>query len=110
VDDAIDLILGEDLAQEGLVTDIALVETQILAGDVLHTVQGLGIGVAQVIDDHNIVTLVQKLHAGVGADITGTAGDKNFHRKNLLLFLSFAATIVSHLRKDFNTNITLAKE
>ena len=48
--------------------------SEILTGDLLHPIQTRGVGVAQVVDDHDTVALVQKLHAGMGADIARAAG------------------------------------
>ena len=60
-------------------TDVAFVEAQVLARQLPDPVQALGVGVAQIIHDHDAVAAVQKLHAGVGADIAGTAGDQYIH-------------------------------
>ena len=79
VDDAADLVFGEDLPQQPFVPDIALIKLQGLAGELLHPLQAFGIGIAQIVDDHHAVAALQKLQAGVRADIPGAAGDQNIH-------------------------------
>ena len=80
VDDGCDFVLGKDFVHEGLVPDIAPVERYLPAGKLLHPLQALGIGVAQVIHHHNAIAGVQKLHTGMRPDISGSAGDQNVHR------------------------------
>ena len=53
----------------------------LFAGELLHPLQGLGVGVAQIINDHYLMAAFQQLDAGVCADVPGTAGDKNIHKK-----------------------------
>ena len=74
VDDAGNLVLGKDLLQQSLIPDIALVEFQGLPGELLNPVQAFGIGIAQIVNDHHAIAVFQQLQAGMGADITGTAG------------------------------------
>ena len=81
MDDAGDLIFTEDLLKQRFVPHIALVEADALAGDALHPLQTLRIGIDQIVDDHHLIAAFQQLHAGVRADITGTAGDQNLHNK-----------------------------
>ena len=81
VNDAVNLVFLEDGGQQCFVPHIALVEFHLFAGELLHPLQGLGVGVAQIINDHYLMAAFQQLDAGVCADVPGTAGDKNIHKK-----------------------------
>ena len=65
--------------QERLVPYVSLVEFDFPAGNGLHPLQALGVGVAQVVDDRHIVSAVEKFNAGMGADVSGAAGNQNVH-------------------------------
>ena len=84
--DTADIMGGEDFPQQGLIPDVALVEGQALAGELLHPVQAFGVGIAKIVDDHNTITAVEQLYAGVGSDIAGTAGNENIHKMCLLFY------------------------
>ena len=79
VDDTADLVFREDLPQQSLVTDIALIELQALAGKLFHPVQAFSVGVTQIVNDYHTVAAVQQLYAGMGADIAGAAGNQYIH-------------------------------
>ena len=79
VDDGGNLIFRENFPQERLVPYVSLVEFDFPAGNGLHPLQALGVGVAQVVDDRHIVSAVEKFNAGMGADVSGAAGDQNVH-------------------------------
>ena len=79
VDDAGDVVLGKNLAQQGLIPDIALVEFNGLAGDLLHPLQAHRVGVHQIVDDYHAIAVFQQLHTGVGANVPGTAGNQYVH-------------------------------
>ena len=81
MNDAVNLVFLEDGGQKRFVPHIALVEFHLFAGELLHPLQGLGVGVAQIINDHYLMAAFQQLNAGVCADVPGTAGDKNIHKK-----------------------------
>ena len=87
VDHTADLIFCKDLGQQSFVTNVAFVELQILAGQFLHTLQGLGVGIAQIVDDYNTVAAFQQLNTGVGANIAGTAGNQYVHRTYLHILI-----------------------
>ena len=88
VDHCVDGIFREDLLQQRLITDIALIELQALARQLHNTVQAFRIGIAQIVDDHHTVSAFQQLQAGVRSDITGTAGNKHIHGKFLLCLIA----------------------
>ena len=79
MDDGADLVFSKDLPQQVAIPHIALIELHGLAGQLPDTVQALGVGIAQVVDDNDAVAAFQQLHAGMGTDISGTAGHKNIH-------------------------------
>ena len=71
--------LGEDLFHVLVASHICLIESEVLAGDLLHAVQHHRGSIVVVICHDHVVAGVQKLDAGVAADITGTAGNQNCH-------------------------------
>ena len=79
MDNTADVIFRKNLQQQGLIPHVSLVKLQLFARELLPPLQGLGIGIAQIVNDHNAVAALQQLQAGVGTDITGSAGDKNIH-------------------------------
>ena len=68
-------MLGEDLAQQRGITNIALDELWPLAAERFQSIDDAHPAVAQVIEDNDVVTRLGECHAGVGADVAGTAGD-----------------------------------
>ncbi len=85
VNDGGNFIFGEDFPEQRLVPDVALVEFQGFAGEGLDPIQTLGVGIAEVVHNHHAVAAIEQLQAGVGADITGAAGDQNVHGDILLM-------------------------
>ena len=75
VDDGVDLVLGEDFLQALPVQKVGFVEFEVLAGDLPDVVQGFGLGVDEVVHDDDVLACIEKLHAGVGADVPGAAGN-----------------------------------
>ena len=88
VDHAADLVFGKDLFQQCLITHIAFIELQTLAGEFLNTLQGFGVGIAQVVDDHHTVAAFQQFQTGVRADIARAAGYQNIHNTYLRMIIS----------------------
>ena len=79
VDHAVDLVLIEDGVHGLPVAHVLLIEVHMLAGDLLHALNGLRAGVDQVVHHHNAHVLLQKLNTGVASDVSGAAGDKYVH-------------------------------
>ena len=79
MNDAINGIFCENFPKQGFVPHIAFVKRQSFAGKLLHPLQGLGVGVAQIVDDNHITTQFQQFQTGVRTDIAGTAGNKYMH-------------------------------
>ena len=79
-----DVILREDFPEQPFVPDVPFVEGNLLAGEGFHPLQGNGVGIAEIIDDHHAVSAAEQLHTGMGADITGAAGNQNIHTKSSL--------------------------
>lgn len=52
------------------------------AGDLLHPAQGFLGRVDQIVCYHDLIARLDKLHAGVAADVTGAAADQNRHGKH----------------------------
>ena len=78
VDDAVDLVIGEDFLHGFAIKYICLVEGEILgffvSDDLAHARYGDLACVGKVVYDDNLVVAVEQLDNGMGADKTGTAG------------------------------------
>ena len=61
------------------VAQVDPVEDQRSARELLDPAQRLLLAVAEVVDDGDVVAGPQQLHAGVAADVAGSAGDENLH-------------------------------
>ena len=72
--------LGAAFAQRGdqrrAVANVAAHHADLLAGDTRNARQGLGMTVAEVVEDRHPVTGVEQFDAGMGTDVTGAAGDQ----------------------------------
>ena len=79
VNGAVDMVLFKDAVEGRPVAHVVFVEGHLFAGDLLHALDRPGAGVDEVVDDDHAVAAVQKLHAGMAADIPGAAGDKDIH-------------------------------
>ena len=79
MDDAAYIVFREDRVQPASVSDIDLIETDILPGYLLDPLHSFGAGVDEVVDHNDVIALGQKLDTSVAADITGTSGYKNGH-------------------------------
>ena len=86
VDGAADVVLFKDAVEGRAVAHVVFVEGHLFAGDLLHALDGLGVGIDQIVDDDHAVAAVEKLHAGMAADIARAAGDKYVHVVSPLCF------------------------
>ena len=72
VDDAVDLVRGEDLLQRVAVVDVGDDELEVCGGlgadDGLDAVLDLGGGVGEVVHDDDLVAVLEQLDAGVAAN------------------------------------------
>ena len=82
MDDAVDAVAGEYFVKLLAVTHIRLIKSHGLARYLLDTLARLGAAVNKIINDDDIHALLQKLNAGVAADIAHSAGDQNRHKDN----------------------------
>ena len=76
-----DFMLCKNLPQQSSVAHVPFIERYRRTGEFLYPFQALGVGVAQIVNDHNFIAALQQFHTGVRTDITGTAGNQNFHSK-----------------------------
>ena len=76
---AADVVLFKDAVKGCSVAHVVFVEGDLLAGDLLYALDGLGAGIDQVVDHDNAVAAIEKLHAGMASDIPRAAGDKYVH-------------------------------
>ena len=72
-----DRMAGEDPVQERGVTNIALDELRARAAEYLQSIDDAFLTVAEVVENDDVVSSLGKRHAGVRADVAGTAGDQN---------------------------------
>ena len=79
VNHRVDRLSRESDVQRLRVAQIALNKRKILAGNLADAVQRLRFGVAEVIDDDNLMSFFQQFHAGMAANIARAARNKNFH-------------------------------
>jgi hypothetical protein len=70
VEDGFGSVLGEDLVEEGGVVEVALDEGDAVVGE------GVEVAVDEVVEDDDGFTEAEEVLDGVGADVTGTAGDE----------------------------------
>mmetsp|Transcript_101059 Transcript_101059/g.257056 ORF Transcript_101059/g.257056 Transcript_101059/m.257056 type:complete len:248 (-) Transcript_101059:33-776(-) len=80
VDHAVELLRLEELLHGLCVAHVRLEERNILAGDLLNAIYGLGRGIHQVVHDGHLEACLQKLDDGVRADVAGAAGAANVLR------------------------------
>ncbi|MNH28986.1 hypothetical protein D3C79_891910 [compost metagenome] len=79
MDDRGDLLLGEDPIQQGLITNIPLIEQGFLPADGRDPGQHAALAVAQIVHYHGFHARRLQGKAGMAADIAATAGDQYFH-------------------------------
>ena len=79
VNDSIRLFGLENLCQGFCITDVGLVERNLLPDDFPHALQSLRVGIVKIVNNDNTVTSLVKLDNGVTADIAGTTCKKNLH-------------------------------
>ena len=64
-----------------LVANIALYQNRLTPCDLLDPVECFWVTVAEVVENNNFVAGLKQLDAGVGSDVTGTAGNQNTHAR-----------------------------
>ena len=80
VDDGINTGMpGEQGLHLVLMAQLRLDKGDLFSGDLLHPPQSFLAGVAEVVRHYDIIPGLQKLHAGMAADITGSAANQNRH-------------------------------
>jgi hypothetical protein len=72
MDDAVDLMLGEDAVKHLGVVDVALIERHAIIDEVT-------VSAGEVVDDHCRKTLVGERAHNVRADVSGAPGDQPGH-------------------------------
>ena len=72
VDDGLDVVLRENLVEDGRIADIALVEFR-------FRIQGIAMARLQIIDDDDIFTLLHELMDCMRTDIASAATNQNRH-------------------------------
>ena len=69
----------KDPVHGGPVPDVRFHMGDGMPHDPLHPGHRLRAGIDVVVDDHGLMAGLAELHAGVGTDETGAAGQQNFH-------------------------------
>ncbi len=70
---------GENRIESLFVDQVDLMKDDGSAGYLLDTLQGYSAWIGKIVDNGNIMSFFQQFKAGVAADITGPAGNKNIH-------------------------------
>ena len=83
MNDGIYIVLVKYLCYRGAVEQIRLVKHGAHARDLFDAVDNARLGIGKVVEYNYLLPLFDKLHTGVGADIAGSAGNKNAHKKRL---------------------------
>jgi hypothetical protein len=84
VDHGLNILMGlEHCMKPCFIQQICLEKGKIFSRNVFDPVKSLGGGVDKIIEYHHVMALVQQFNAGMAADISGTASDKNFHWNSL---------------------------
>ena len=73
MDNGVDLVVGEDFLHRFSVAHIRLIKRNGSTGDLLYPFDRFGTGIGIVVGDHNGVSCLDQLDAGVRADISGAA-------------------------------------
>ena len=79
VDAGVEGELSEHFFEAFTVADVNLHEGDGCAADGSHALKRLGIAVAKIVDDNHVVSRIVQFNQGVGADKSGTAGNKDSH-------------------------------
>ena len=79
--DAVDIVLFKYPVERFAVAHVSLVEYDRPAGYLPDAAPGLGAAVDEIVDDDDVHTALQKLDAGVAADIAHAARYQNCHIK-----------------------------
>jgi hypothetical protein len=58
----------------GLIQYISFIEPEVLAGDQLYFIQHRGFGVAEVVEDHDIIPALSSIYAGMAAYVACPSG------------------------------------
>ena len=77
MNDPVDVVLGEDTLHERLVTHVAIITLDRLAGDLLDSLKRDGRRITVVVYGNHIVALVEQLDIGVGGDESGAARNQD---------------------------------
>lgn len=85
VEHAVKPVRIEKLIESCAVQKIHFVVFERLSGDALDAPQALRVGVDEIVHHNDRMSGVQKLHAGVAADVSGAAGNENVHKYDLLI-------------------------
>ena len=85
VEHAVKPVRIEKLIESCVVQKIHFVVFECLSGDALDAPQALRVGVDEIVHHNDRMSGVQKLYAGVAADVSGAAGNENVHKYDLLL-------------------------
>ena len=75
MDGAAYIMLFKDVIERCSVADVLLIECNFSAANLLYAFNSLCTGVYEVVYYHHVIASVQKLHACMCADISGTACD-----------------------------------
>ena len=75
MDDTINVMLIKNTFQRRLIANIDRIKREITARQFFYALNGLSLGVDQIIGDDHLMASAQQLQAGMGADIAGASCD-----------------------------------
>jgi len=73
VDHPIQGMGGEDQIHRGFIGGIGVIKQGTLARDLPYPIHHRALAVAQIVQNDHIVTAVEQFHAGMAADVAGSA-------------------------------------
>ena len=84
MDDRVDFILGKNSVQPRAVADVTFAELEVAAGNFPDAIERFRLAVIEIIEYNDLITLLDEFDAGVRADVTGAARNKNRHNSFLI--------------------------
>jgi hypothetical protein len=79
VDDGADLVRLQGVGEQGGVAHVAFDQRQGLAGEGVQALRHVGLAVAEVVEQHDVVPGLGQRHGRVAADVAGAAGEEDVH-------------------------------
>ena len=85
VNHRIKIVRVKNLFQGCPVHQVRLIEYRRFPRDLPDPLHGLRAGIVKIVNNHDLVPVLQQLHAGMAPDVSGASGNKNLHIPLFLL-------------------------